>query len=102
MASRLPRTTPSPSAANVRFYVGSFDHNFYAFNAATGAALWTATTGNPIGGSPAVANGVVYIGSVNININAIKTTTRAPLCTANNLNAINATPTTTINLLSLS
>jgi outer membrane protein assembly factor BamB len=43
--------------------VGSDDGNVYALDAATGAQLWTFTTGNVVGSSPAVANGVVYVGS---------------------------------------
>jgi outer membrane protein assembly factor BamB len=50
--------------ANGVVYVGSLDNNLYAFYPATGAMLWTATTGNMIGdSSPAMANGVVYVGS---------------------------------------
>jgi outer membrane protein assembly factor BamB len=44
-------------------YVGSEDGKLYAFNAITGATLWTATTGAAVDSSPAVANGVVYVGS---------------------------------------
>ncbi len=54
-------------------YVGSADHNLYAFDAAgttncTGGPkvctpLWTVTTGDQVQSSPAVANGVVYVGS---------------------------------------
>jgi outer membrane protein assembly factor BamB len=52
-------------------YVGSSDGSVKAFNATTGASLWTATTG-PIAGysSPVVANGVVYIGSADSNVYA--------------------------------
>ena len=63
----------SPAVANGVVYVGSDDHKLYAFDAAgtrncsgtpkTCQPLWTATTGNFIGGPPTVANGVVYIGS---------------------------------------
>ena len=44
-------------------YVGSYDNRLYAYSAATGALLWSATTGNAIGSSPAVANGMIYVGS---------------------------------------
>src|SRR5207237_1141420 len=59
--------------ANGTVYVGSDDHNLYAFDAAgrtgcsgtpkTCAPLWTAATGGAVNSSPAVANGVVYVGS---------------------------------------
>ena len=54
----------SPSVANGVVYVGSYDHNLYAFNASSGALLWTYTTGSDIVySSPAVVNGMIYIGS---------------------------------------
>jgi outer membrane protein assembly factor BamB len=59
--------------ANGVVYVGSDDHNLYAFDAAgniscsgspkTCAPLWTAATGGAVLSSPAVVNGVVYVGS---------------------------------------
>jgi len=42
-------------------YIGSYDNNVYALNAATGTKLWNYTTGGGFS-SPAVANGVVYVG----------------------------------------
>jgi outer membrane protein assembly factor BamB len=53
----------SPAVVNGVVYVGSEDHNLYAFDAASGTTLWTATTGGPLDSSPAVVNGVVYVGS---------------------------------------
>ncbi len=53
----------SPGLANHVVYVGSEDGNVYALNAATGAKLWSYTTGNQVFSSPAVANGMVYVGS---------------------------------------
>jgi eukaryotic-like serine/threonine-protein kinase len=44
-------------------YVGSDDGNLYAFDASTGAILWTASTGGVIISSPAVSAGLVYVGS---------------------------------------
>ncbi len=67
----------SPAVVNGVVYIGSgsFDRNFYAFDAAGNtncrgvpkscAPLWTASTGARITSSPAVVNGVVYIGSSN-------------------------------------
>lgn len=42
---------------------GNRDGNFYAFNAATGAKLWSYTTGGPIRFSAAYKNGTVYFGA---------------------------------------
>jgi outer membrane protein assembly factor BamB len=61
----------SPAVANGVVYVGSDDHNVYAFNATTGAKLWDYTTGYWVYSSPAVANGFVYVGSDDGNIYAI-------------------------------
>ena len=63
----------SPAVAGGTVYVGSGDHNLYAFDAAgvvgcqgtppTCDPLWAGPTGGFIASSPAVANGVVYVGS---------------------------------------
>jgi outer membrane protein assembly factor BamB len=58
----------SPSVANGVVYVGSADHNLYAFDASgcgstACSALWSATTGSSVTADPIVANGVVYVGS---------------------------------------
>jgi outer membrane protein assembly factor BamB len=68
----------SPAVANGVVYVGDecdFENppqpincsnppHFYAFDAATGASLWTAISSSaPVTSSPAVANGVVFVGS---------------------------------------
>ena len=50
-------------------YVGSDDHQLYAFNASgcggntSCNAVWRTPTGNVVRSSPTVANGVVYVGS---------------------------------------
>jgi hypothetical protein len=56
--------------ANGVVYVGSTDTKLYAFNATTGALLWSAATGNVIYSSPAVTDGMVYIGSYDNNFYA--------------------------------
>ena len=61
--------------ANGVVYVGSDDGNVYALNAATGAKLWSYTTGYVVTSSPAVANGVVYVGSGDGNVYALNATT---------------------------
>ncbi len=59
----------SPTVANGVVYIGSMDHNLYAFRAdgcgkEACPPLWSASSGALIASSsPAVANGVVYIGS---------------------------------------
>jgi outer membrane protein assembly factor BamB len=75
----------SPAVANGVVYVGSEDHNLYAFDA-TGTTncsgspkscspLWTARTGGAIGdSSPAVANGVVYVGAADNKLYAFDAT----------------------------
>jgi len=83
----------SPAVANGVVYVGSEDSKLYAFNATTGAVLWTATTGTGIySSSPAVANGVVYVGSVDGNLSAFNATTGAPLWNATTGNSMVSSP----------
>ncbi|HCJ35502.1 MAG TPA: hypothetical protein DHV65_14555 [Ktedonobacter sp.] len=53
----------SPTIASGAVFIGSSDGSVYAFNAASGASLWSHATGGQITGSPGVYNGVVYIGS---------------------------------------
>ena len=73
----------SPAVADGTVYVGdecnfgfpSFNcanpPHFYAFNAATGAARWTAINSSaPVSSSPGIANGIVYVGSGDGNLYA--------------------------------
>jgi len=65
----------SPAVADGVAYVSSDDGNLYAFNASTGALLWSEPRGG-FGGdfypsSPAVAEGVVYVGSGDANLYAL-------------------------------
>ena len=62
----------SPAIANGIVYIGSGDDKLYAFNATTGATLWTGTTGGAVNSSPAVANGIVYVGSDDGKVYAFK------------------------------
>lgn len=62
--------------ANGIVYVGSADNHLYAFDASTGAPIWSYNTGS--GGSPAVANGAVYYGA-GFNLYAFNATTGALL-----------------------
>ena len=70
----------SPAVAHGVVYAGSFDDSVYAFDAITGAQLWSYPTGDQIFmSSPAVANGVVYIGSTDGNVYAFDAVTGAKL-----------------------
>ena len=66
-------------------YIGSQNGKLYAFNALTGATIWTYTTGNTIASSPTIADGIVYIGSFDNNLYAldVKTGVRLWNYTAN-------------------
>jgi outer membrane protein assembly factor BamB len=50
----------SPTIADGALYVGSSDANLHAFDASTGALLWSAPLHDVVSSSPAVANGVVF------------------------------------------
>ncbi len=83
----------SPTVANGVVYVGSDDHKLYAFNAMTGATLWTAATGGKVFSSPAIAtNGVVYVGSEDANLYAFNAMTGATLWMASTGNSIVSSP----------
>ena len=70
----------SPAVINGVVYIASWDCNVYAFNAITGAKLWSYATGGPIYSSvPAVAKGVVYISSDDSNLYALNAKTGAKL-----------------------
>jgi outer membrane protein assembly factor BamB len=71
----------SPAVVHGTLYVGDDDDNVYALNAATGAGVWTFTTGAPVHSSPAVVNGVVYVGSRDGNVYALKAATGAKVWT---------------------
>ena len=65
----------SPAVANGIVYIGSWDHNVYAFNANTGTKVWNYTTGRWVISSPAVANGIVYVGSLDHNVYTLNANT---------------------------
>jgi outer membrane protein assembly factor BamB len=69
----------SPTVANGRVFVGSFDHKLYAFDAngcgaATCQPLWTGQTGGTIESTPTVVGGLVYIGSDDGRLNVFRAT----------------------------
>jgi outer membrane protein assembly factor BamB len=69
----------SPSVAYGNVYVGRADHNVSAWNAKTGAEVWTFKTNYEVYSSPAVYNGTVYFSvpedSGGDNIIAVNATT---------------------------
>jgi len=69
----------SPTVAYGNVYVGRGDHNLTAWNATTGAHVWTFKTDYPVYSSPAVYNGTVYFSvpesSGGDNILAVNATT---------------------------
>jgi len=44
--------------------IGSYDHTFYAFDAATGAERWRFRANGPISGSATVVRGLVYFATL--------------------------------------
>jgi len=89
----------SPAVANGMIYIGSEDHNLYAFNASCHSdcqPLWSYTTGGIIYSSPAVANGLVYVGSYDHNLYVFDASCRSacqPLWSYTTGNAIVSSPT---------
>jgi outer membrane protein assembly factor BamB len=70
----------SPAFANGNLYVGSEDNKVYRLNAATGAVVWSYTTGMSVLSSPAVNAGVgVYVGSEDFKVYALNPSTGAKL-----------------------
>src|SRR5208283_2321938 len=65
----------SPTVVSGVVYVGSFDHNIYAFNASDGSTIWSYKTGSVVISRPAVVNGVVYVGSEDHNLYALDAAT---------------------------
>lgn len=85
--------TSSPAVANGMVYIGSSDDKIRAFNATTGALLWSYTTGGSIFSSPAVANGMVYVGSYDGKLYALDATTGALLWSYTTGFGIESSPT---------
>jgi outer membrane protein assembly factor BamB len=65
----------SPAVADGVVYVGSYDGNVYAFNAATGVKIWSFPTGGEVFSTPAVVNGMVDFGSDDHNVDALNAAT---------------------------
>ena len=60
----------SPAVAGSYIYIGSWDHNIYCFDAATGVKIWNYTTGRGVYSSPAIVGGIVYVGSLDDSVYA--------------------------------
>lgn len=58
----------SPVVVEGVVYVGSYDGNFYALDAATGKQKWSFKTGGKVSGSAAVANGSVFFAGEDGNV----------------------------------
>ncbi|MEU2003209.1 PQQ-binding-like beta-propeller repeat protein [Rhodococcus sp. NPDC019647] len=56
-------------------YIGGYDNNVYALDAATGVERWTAATGDRVRPSPAFADGLVYVASWDGNVYAFEAKT---------------------------
>jgi len=52
-------------------YVGMYNDNVYALDAADGTEQWSYQTGDDVFSSPAVADGTVYVGSTDDNVYAL-------------------------------
>ncbi|HEV2581604.1 MAG TPA: PQQ-binding-like beta-propeller repeat protein [Ktedonobacteraceae bacterium] len=85
----------SPAVVNGVVYIGSNDGYLYAFEASTGALLWSYYSGYYGGfiGSPAVANGVVYAGSNSKEMYALNASTGALIWSYTLGTATTASPT---------
>ena len=59
-------------------YMGTYAGNLYAWNAETGAELWTLKTGGPIGHSPMFHDDVVFVGSMDRKLYAVDGRTGKP------------------------
>jgi outer membrane protein assembly factor BamB len=81
-----------PIVANNVLYVGSIDHNVYAFNATTGAKLWSFQTKGYVFTEPAVVNGVLYVGSDDHNVYALNASTGAKLWSFATGNSVRGSP----------
>jgi len=82
----------SPAVANGVVYVGSYDDNVCALNAATGAKIWSFPTGGLVFSSPAVAAGVVYVGSNDGSVYALSAATGAKLWSFPTGNSVGSSP----------
>lgn len=65
----------SPTLAGNRVYVGSYDGNLYALEAASGAVAWKVDLGARVASSAAVSDGVVYVLGYDAKLHALDAAT---------------------------
>ena len=65
----------SPTLAAGRVYVGSYDGNLYAIDAASGAVAWKVDLGARVASSAAVADGTVYVLGYDAKLHALDAAT---------------------------
>ncbi len=63
---RLARPRPTSAGLGPTVFIGSYDGNFYALNADSGAVRWSHASGSPISGSGTVIGDVVYYGVLGV------------------------------------
>ncbi len=61
----------TPLMANGVVYVGAYDNNLYAVNAADGQLMWKYATDGGLAGSPALALDTIFIGSEDRRLHAV-------------------------------
>jgi outer membrane protein assembly factor BamB len=81
-----------PAIANGLVFASATDGHLYTFQAASGAASWSATTGGAIYSSPTVASGIVYVGSDDHKLYAFDASTGSTLWTAITGDIIHSAP----------
>ena len=65
----------SPTLAGNRVYVGSYDGNLYALDAASGAVAWKVDLGARVASSAAVSDGLVYVLGYDAQLHALDSVT---------------------------
>jgi eukaryotic-like serine/threonine-protein kinase len=65
----------SPLVANGMVYIGAYDNNLYAVNAAEGQLLWKYATDGGLPGSPALYQDTIFIGSEDRRLHAVSAKT---------------------------
>lgn len=63
--------TASPTVAGGSVYLGTYEGDLHAFDAADGTERWRTDVGHGITGAPAVAAGTVYLGTLGHELRAV-------------------------------
>jgi len=80
-------TYASPTVVNNVVYEGSLGNNMTAFNAATGAVLWSVQNNGDVHSSAAVENGIVYYTDYDNKLYALNAATGATVWGPANIGA---------------